>query len=67
MESADRATKGISILNPIGGYARPFHLETGAEEEFPLSLDRSETGSSLFTAETSGRYSSRRTSTNDSL
>lgn len=26
VESSGSATKGISILNPIGGYAQPFHL-----------------------------------------
>lgn len=32
-----RPTKGISILNPIGGYARPFHLFATGPKLVPLS------------------------------
>lgn len=33
-----RPTKGISILNPIGGYARPFHLFATGPKLVPSSL-----------------------------
>lgn len=51
-----RPTKGISILNPIGGYAWPFHLFATGPKLVPL-----ESASSL------SDDTSRRTSTDDSL
>lgn len=51
-----RPTKGISILNPIGGYAWPFHLFATGPKLVPL-----ESSSSLLDD------TSRRTSTDDSL
>lgn len=43
-----RPTKGISILNPIGGYARPFHLFATGPKLVPSSPLESSSSLSLF-------------------